>query len=915
MTWNVEGLRTVLTATPILPLQDNDILLFSETFATKDTEISGFHGIHSPAKKGEKGRPTGGLSCFVKPHLQPFSGIKCTDNTITITTRAVNIVGAYFPPNIEPENIIDDIGKAMETIDNDKPTILAGDLNCRIDKWNTKAQTVIDLLMNYGLRLLNQEQEFTYVAPNGRSTIDLIFTDSQEHAQIKIEKYAIRKHLPVITKLQLSKTTEQRPNRNCKPKVSRHIDEEKWETRKMEIPTIMNMIRRGKLDKATTILTENIVEAANNGPRAARTAKPWFDVECYTTRQRTLRLLHEARTPGQDVLTEYAEQRRKYKLLLKEKRTAYDLQLEQKLIAEAERKPYKILQTSMRKHPSPLVNMEQWENHFSNLLGGKDGPPNNPIPRMLNTKTQSNEPITADEVASHIRYSKNNKATGPDGIYAEHLKTLSPDLTEPLTLLLNECLRNNTIPQQWRKSIIVVIHKGKGRKDDPNNYRGIALENTMYKLFSKILLGRIEQRLRAIIPRNQFGFTPGRSTLQAVQEILLEITTNLTQPNSPVYAIFIDYAKAFDSIDRKILCRKLENTLGRACDELETIKSILNVNYVTIHDGISMSKEIAQTRGVLQGDPMSPVLFNVMTADIGQTIGSRNVKLLMYADDMAILSKNREELQEAMENIRKWALENSMEINSTKTKAMKFRRGGRVAKNDHFKCGETALEIVPSFKYLGVTLQTTGTTFTMHIQDRTTAATNASYDIPNLQRLSLPTAMTLFRIKVAPVATYGIQIIWPHLTMKNLRRLENVKARYIKRALSLSKYTRNSYAYLIANETYFIEDIRITFNLQRTQAYEDIIKERQDKAKTIPREILETDAMKTDEWKGPNYQLRHLYTRFAAHGFHGKICQNASYHDPKDDCRCTLCNEPCSKYHLMKCNSRTQPLISFTKDW
>ena len=167
--------------------------------------------------------------------------------------------------------------------------------------------------------------------------------------------------------------------------------------------------------------------------------------------------------------------------------------------------------------------------------------------------------------------------------------------------------------------------------------------------------------------------------------------------------------------------------------------------------------------------------------------------------------------------------------------------------------------------------------------------------------------------KAAPVATYGIQLLWNHVTARNLKTLENVKARYLKRALSLSKYTRNSYVYLIAGESYFIEDIRTCFNLPSTQAYEDVIIERRQKATAVPKEIMETDAMKTDVWKGPNFLLRHLYTRFAAHGFHGKICQDASYHDPKEDCRCRLCDEPCSRYHLLKWKPRTSFFLPITK--
>ena len=193
-----------------------------------------------------------------------------------------------------------------------------------------------------------------------------------------------------------------------------------------------------------------------------------------------------------------------------------DLPRTEQLMAKKAMFPCKIFQNSKKHHSRPPVNMEQWETHFSNLLGENGRPSSNPQSYTHNSRTQQYDPITTDTVARHIRNCKSNQVTGPDEIFAEHLKTLTLDLAEPLALLFNECLRNNTIPQQWRKSIIVVLHKGKGKKDDPNNYRGIALENTMYKIFSKILLERINQRLRPAIPMNQFGFTAGKSALQAV---------------------------------------------------------------------------------------------------------------------------------------------------------------------------------------------------------------------------------------------------------------------------------------------------------------------------------------------------------------------------------------------------------------
>ena len=175
--------------------------------------------------------------------------------------------------------------------------------------------------------------------------------------------------------------------------------------------------------------------------------------------------------------------------------------------------------------------------------------------------------------------------------------------------------------------------------------------------------------------------------------------------------------------------------------------------------------------------------------------------------------------------------------------------------------------------------------------------------------------MALFKIKVMPTATYGIHLIWNYLTVKNLKKLESVKTRFLKRTLSISKFSRNSYAYILAQESLFVDDIKHSFNLSETQAYVTFTEERTSKARQIPAGIMETDAMTTESWKGPNFQLRHLYTRYAVHGFHGKICTESAYHDPKDNCICKLCNEPCPKYHLQKCKNRTLSLNEQTKDW
>ncbi|KAJ4426131.1 hypothetical protein ANN_26940 [Periplaneta americana] len=153
---------------------------------------------------------------------------------------------------------------------------------------------------------------------------------------------------------------------------------------------------------------------------------------------------------------------------------------------------------------------------------------------------------------------------------------------ETLTLLFNECLKRKRISNSWRESTIVTLYKGKGSKEDSNSYHSIALESKVFKVFSTLLMNRISPRIMIIISQSQYGFMEGRPTIHAIGEVLKEIDDTLSQPSTPLYAIFIGYAKTSNSIDRKLLIQKPEATLGSMEHEIEAIKAILNVNCVRI---------------------------------------------------------------------------------------------------------------------------------------------------------------------------------------------------------------------------------------------------------------------------------------------------------------------------------------------
>ena len=126
--------------------------------------------------------------------------------------------------------------------------------------------------------------------------------------------------------------------------------------------------------------------------------------------------------------------------------------------------------------------------------------------------------------------------------------------------------------------------------------------------------------------------------------------------------------------------------------------------------------------------------------------------------------------------------------------------------------------------------------------------------------------------------------------------------------LCVSKYTPNRITYILADTTFFIEDLMEAHNLVPTSQKTRLLEDRSQKSRNVHQELLNTPAMTSSEWKEANYLLRHLYARVAAHGLHHRICETKGFHSPNEGCQCTLCGGLCSMYHIVECTRRTLTL-------
>ncbi|KAJ4433877.1 hypothetical protein ANN_16190, partial [Periplaneta americana] len=128
----------------------------------------------------------------------------------------------------------------------------------------------------------------------------------------------------------------------------------------------------------------------------------------------------------------------------------------------------------------------------------------------------------------------------------------------------------------------------------------------------------------------------------------------------------------------------------------------------------------------------------------------------------------------------------------------------------------------------------------------------------NISKLSLTTAMSLFHAVITPIASYGIELIWEKLTNNDLTKLENVKARFLKRVLGVGKQSPTRIVYVLAKESFFIEDLRLELMLPSTGPYQAHLETRRRKQEDIDPDFYCTSAMTDRKWTETCQDQRHV---------------------------------------------------------
>lgn len=248
--------------------------------------------------------------------------------------------------------------------------------------------------------------------------------------------------------------------------------------------------------------------------------------------------------------------------------------------------------------------MTSWFTHFRDLLDTHptvDGAEEE-IPAVLTDLEINDGPFTATESATVKSTLKQGQSAGPDDIPPEVPKNCNLD--NIILEIYNYGLIENIKPDIWSLSNIIPVPKS-GDLAKPDNYRDISLTCVIAKMYNRMILNRIRDAIDPHLRVDQNGFRKGTTAIGqilALGRIIEEVKNNLT-----AMLCFIDFKKAFDSLDRSIMLKILK-AYGVPPNLLRAIRAMYKGTRAKVTpDGIS--EEFHILAGVQQGDTLGPFLF------------------------------------------------------------------------------------------------------------------------------------------------------------------------------------------------------------------------------------------------------------------------------------------------------------------
>lgn len=282
--------------------------------------------------------------------------------------------------------------------------------------------------------------------------------------------------------------------------------------------------------------------------------------------------------------------------------------------------------------------------------------------------------ISLEDVLLSINRVKSD-STGPDNISPRFLKLILADIAPFILHTFNFILTTGTFPSQWK--LAKIIPTPKVSNPSINDFRPISILPFLSKAFESILFNQITSFVDShnMLNRFQSGFRKKHSTSSMLLEVVDNIYIELDKKHA-VLMLFLDFSKAFDCVNHRILLHKLAKYFSFHSTAISLINSYLTnrKQYVVVNN---INSDLLTVHcGVPQGSLLGPLLFSLFINDLPLCLSDASCRL--YADDaqlyisgpMSQLNPLIAKLNDDLDGVLFWAKRNCLKLNEKKTQAM-----------------------------------------------------------------------------------------------------------------------------------------------------------------------------------------------------------------------------------------------------
>lgn len=787
---NIRSLRkhfvTFLTHIKNIKHKTQLIILTETNISDEENNLYQIHGYSATfLNRGGRG---GGIAVFVNEcvnvetttlHINSFESMRV--DITTTNNRVITVLPVYRPPSHNVKTFLEELETCINNINKKQELIIVGDMNIDINTKSTTATNYLDMLSSNGLHCMVTETTREDVSNKKSTCIDHFF--------LRYNKSNVKAHAVVVT------TTISdhyalfgcidRDNKNNKSKqIIKGTDYIKTNN-----TTVNRLIRETNwcaivsLSNGTNDLFNNIYKAfcdiytnaryVNNKTLKKRNEYKWLSEELLklcNVRDK----LHKKWQQNKNNKTNekiYKTFNNKLNKKIIYAKNAYNLKQfvinrnnirgTWKLINEITGKNVDNIDRIIKRNFSSVSIQDVTDNfalkfneNVKKIVHVCD------IKTITNTETVMPNTMYLDytnelEINNILKGLNIRKSEGADGIRAIDLKNNADYLTSVITTLINSSLRESTIPDLLKTSLIRPIFKS-GTKTDYNNYRPIAILPIIEKVLEEIVVRRLNDFLNKydLINKNQYGFQKGKNINKLLGLFSNHINQNLSK-NMSCLALFIDFSKAFDTLSHEKLVNVLERS-GIRGHSINWFKNYLQCRSFRVKIDKNLSKNTMSTHGVPQGSKLGPILYIIFANDMLNAL--KDSKAFAYADDTAIVVSHNSiqsairTMQCELNNITRWCHDSGLIVNASKTKLMHFRprhiqqanislifhnteclhKNGSNLTNDTCM---TQIELVNTYKYLGVHLDSQFK-WKIHIENLEKKLRKSSYALYHLGNCS-----------------------------------------------------------------------------------------------------------------------------------------------------------------------------------